>query len=434
MTTSSELLERRQNAVPRGVFNVTPIFAASASGATIIDVEGDAYIDFAGGIGVNNVGHRHPKVAAAIVEQAGRLLHSCFHVVQYEGYVALAERLNQLAPGDHPKKTGLFNSGAEAVENAVKVARRATGRPAIIASRSGFHGRTLLAATLTSKVMPYKAGFGPFAPEVHHLPFAYCYRCPVGREYPGCGLECAELLKKRFVDMVDPESAAALVMEPVAGEGGFLVPPKEYFPRIKEICDEFGVLFIADEVQTGVGRTGSMFAIEQWDVIPDIITSAKSLGGGMPISACTGRSEIMDAPQVGGLGGTYGGNPVSCAAALASLDVVEEEGLLRRAVDLGAKVRTVFEDWAGKFDCIGDVRGLGAMLALELVHDRKTKAPAPDLAKAMVAECAENGLILLSCGNAGNVLRTLMPLVIDDEELERGLNIMEAAFAAVAKG
>lgn len=432
--TSKELLERRQNAVPRGVFNVTSIFAESASGATITDIEGNTYIDFASGIGVNNVGHCHPKVVAAIKAQADKLLHSCFHVVQYEGYVALAERLNALTPGEFAKKTGLFNSGAEAVENAVKVARRATGRPAIIASHSGFHGRTLLASTLTAKVMPYKAGFGPYAPEVYHIPYAYCYRCPVGCEYPSCNIECAELLKKRFVDMVDPAAVAAVILEPVAGEGGFVVPPKEYFPRIKEICEEFGILFICDEVQSGIGRTGTMFAIEQWDVVPDLLTSAKSLGGGMPISALTGKAELMEAPQVGGIGGTYGGNPVSCAAALASLEVAEEEELCGKSNAIGTKVRAVFEDWAKKYDCIGDVRGLGSMLAMELVHDRKTKAAAPTLAKGMVAECEKNGLITLSCGNGGNVIRTLMPLVTTDAELERGLDIMEAALATVTQG
>ncbi|MCJ2165055.1 MULTISPECIES: 4-aminobutyrate--2-oxoglutarate transaminase [unclassified Pseudodesulfovibrio] len=428
------LLERREKAVPRGVTNITSIFADSAKGATITDVEGREYIDFASGIGVNNIGHCHPKVVAAIREQAGKLLHSCYHVVQYEGYVALAERLNKLTPGDFEKKTVLLNSGAEAVENAVKIARHATGRPAVIASGSGFHGRTLLAASLTAKVMPYKAGFGPYAPEIYRIPFAYCYRCPVGCSYPNCNIACADLLKKRFVDLVDPASVAAVILEPVAGEGGFLVPPKEYFPRIKEICEEFGILLIIDEVQTGICRTGTMFAIEQWDVVPDLLTSAKSLGGGMPISAVTGRAELMDAPQVGGLGGTYGGNPVSCAAALAAVDVAENENLAQRSRELGAKVRTAFEDWARKFDCIGDIRGLGSMLALELVHDRKEKTVAPDLAKAMVAECQKNGLIILSCGNGGNVIRTLMPLVSTDQELERGLNIMEAAFASVTQG
>lgn len=434
MTTTNELLKRRQTAVPKGVFNVTSIFADVATGATITDIEGNEYIDFASGIGVNNVGHCHPKVVDAIKEQADKLLHSCFHVVQYEGYVELAEHLNDLTPGDHDKMTGLFNSGAEAVENAVKVARSATGRPAIMATQSGFHGRTLLASSLTAKVMPYKAGFGPYAPEVYRIPYAYCYRCQVGCEYPSCNMKCAELLRKRFVDLVDPASIAAVIMEPVAGEGGFIVPPKEYFPRIKEICEEFGILFIADEVQTGVGRTGKMFAIEHWDVIPDLITSAKSLGGGMPISACTGRAELMDAPQIGGLGGTYGGNPVSCAASLASLKVVESENLCQRSAELGVKVKSIFEDWAKNFDCIGEVRGLGSMLAMELVHDRETKTVAPDLAKAMVVECEKNGLITLSCGNGGNVIRTLMPLVISDDELERGLNIMEAAFATITKG
>ncbi|MGE4193097.1 MAG: 4-aminobutyrate--2-oxoglutarate transaminase [Pseudodesulfovibrio sp.] len=432
--TNEELQKRREKAVPRGVSNAGPIFAAFAKGATVTDVEGREFIDFAGGIGVNNVGHCHPKVVAAVQEQAGKLLHSCYHVVQYEGYVTLAEKLNRLTPGDHAKKTVLVNSGAEAVENAVKIARSATGRQAIVASGSGFHGRTLLASTLTAKIMPYKAGFGPYAPEVYRVPYAYCYRCPVGRSYPGCNLECAELLKKRFVDLVNPESVAAVILEPVAGEGGFVVPPKEYFPRIKEICEEFGILLIIDEVQTGFCRTGTLFAIEQWDLVPDLLTSAKSLGGGTVISACTGRAEIMDAPQVGGLGGTYGGNPVSCAAALAVIDVIETEDLAATSRALGAKIRAAFEDLAKKYDCIGDIRGLGSMLAMELVHDKAAKTPAPDLAKGLVAECQKNGLIILACGNAGNVIRTLMPLTISEAELAKGLSILEAAFAKVVKG
>lgn len=432
--TNEELQRRREKAVPRGVSNAAPVFAAFAEGATVTDVEGREYVDFAGGIGVNNVGHCHPKVVAAVRDQAGKLLHSCYHVVQYEGYVALAEKLNELTPGNHAKKTVLVNSGAEAVENAVKVARRATGRQAVVASGSGFHGRTLLASTLTAKIMPYKAGFGPYAPEIYRVPYAYCYRCPVGRSYPGCNLECAELLKKRFVDLVDPENVAAVILEPIAGEGGFVVPPREYFPRVKEICDEFGILLVIDEVQTGFCRTGTLFAIEQWDVIPDLLTSAKSLGGGTVISACTGRAELMDAPQVGGLGGTYGGNPVSCAAALAVIDVIETEDLAAKSRVLGAEVRAAFEDLAAKYDCIGDIRGLGSMLAMELVHDRASKAPAPDIAKALVAECWKNGLIILACGNAGNVIRTLMPLTISESELAKGLSVLEAAFAGIVKG
>lgn len=431
-TQTQDLMERRTKAVAKGVFNAAPIFAAKGEGAIVTDVDGREFIDFAGGIGVMNVGHSHPKVVAAIKEQAEKLQHSCFHIFMYEGYVALAEKLASLTPGAFPKKAALFNSGAEAVENAVKIARHATGRDGVVVFENGFHGRTLLTMTLTSKVKPYKFGFGPYAPEVYRIPYAYCYRCPVGKEYPSCGVACADLLRKAFINSFAAENTACVLVEPISGEGGFLTPPKEYFPKLKAICEEFGIVFIADEVQTGAARTGKMFAMEHWGVEPDLVCMAKSIGGGMPISAVAGKAELMDAPQVGGLGGTYGGNPVCCAASLAALEVIEEEGLVEKSAALGARLFAAFEDMQNKYSIIGDVRGKGAMIALELVHDRETKEPAADKAKALTAHCIEKGLMLLSCGNYGNVIRTLMPLVITEEQLDRAITIIDEGFAAIA--
>lgn len=430
---SSYLGKLREKVVPKGPFNVTPYFAQNAVGAMITDVEGRELIDFSGGIGVMNVGHSHPKVVAAIQDQAAKFTHTCFHVMMYEMYVELADNLCGLAPGDFPKMVLLTNSGAEAVENTVKAARHYTRRPAIIALEHAFHGRTLLGMSLTAKVKPYKLGFGPFAPEIYRMPAPYCYRCPFGQTYPDCGVHCAEYLKEFFVGHVAAESTAALIAEPILGEGGFITPPPEYFPKIKAICEENGILFIADEIQSGMGRTGKMFAIEHWGVEPDLIASAKSLAAGMPLSAVIGRREIMDDPMVGGLGGTYGGNPVCCRAALAVLEVLKEENLLNRAEALGRSVRKRFEQWQDRFELIGEIRGLGPMLALELVEDRKTKQPAADKTKALVKFAHENGLVLLSCGEFGNVIRVLMPLVITDDQLEQGLAVLEKGLEEVSK-
>jgi 4-aminobutyrate aminotransferase/(S)-3-amino-2-methylpropionate transaminase len=427
------LRARREQAVPRGAFNTTPYFAHHAAGALVWDVDGRELIDFGGGIGVMNVGHSHPKVVAAIKEQAEKFTHTCFHIVMYEPYVSLAEKLCALTPGSFPKMALLANSGAEAVENAVKIARHATKRQGIIALENGFHGRTYLGMTLTSKVKPYKFGFGPFCPEVYRMPAAYCYRCPFGLAYPSCRVACAEHLRDFFIGHVAAENTAAVIVEPVMGEGGFITPPPEYFPRLAAICKEHGIVFICDEIQSGMGRTGRMLAIEHWGVEPDIVTMAKSLAAGMPLSAVIGRRELMEAPQVGGLGGTYGGNPVCCAAALAVLDVFTEEGLLARAEALGLKLRARFDGMQRTFEAIGDVRGLGPMLALELVKDRAGKEPAGDLAKALVKYCYEKGLIILSCGHHGNVIRTLMPLVITDAQLDRGLAIVEEGLTALTK-
>ncbi|HZK48723.1 MAG TPA: 4-aminobutyrate--2-oxoglutarate transaminase [Thermoleophilia bacterium] len=430
--TNQELKQARDKNVPRGPFNVTGLFAAKALNATITDVEGRDYIDFAGGIGVMAVGHCHPKVVAATQDQSALFSHTCFHVVMYEAYVELARKMNEAAPGDFDKKTILLNSGAEAVENAVKIARYATGRDAVIAFEDAFHGRTLMTMSLTSKTMPYKKGFGPFAPEIYRLPYAYCYRCPLALEYPGCGVACADLLTDAFKNYVGADEVAAVIAEPVLGEGGFVVPPKEYFPKVKKICEDNGIVFIADEVQSGFGRTGNIFSIDHWGVAPDLITSAKSLAAGYPLSAVTGRAELMDAPHVGGLGGTYGGNPVSCRAALAVFDIIEHDGLLARADVIGARIRASFDSLAGELEVVGDVRGLGAMVALELVTDRGTKAPAADLTKALVTRALEKGVIMISAGTYGNVIRPLMPLTIDDATLDRGLAIVAESLREVA--
>ncbi|MBT4269709.1 MAG: 4-aminobutyrate--2-oxoglutarate transaminase [Deltaproteobacteria bacterium] len=431
--TNEELLRLRNEHIPQGAVNVAPVFIQKATGALLTDVEGNEYIDFAGGIGVNNVGHSHPKVVQAIKDQAEKFIHTCFHISMYDSYVELAKQLNEMAPGDSPKMTMFANSGAEAVENAVKIARYATGREAIICFENGFHGRTLLGMSLTSKVKPYKFNFGPFAPEIYRVPYAYCYRCSFGLKYPDCQTKCADYLEDYFIGNVAPESTAAIIAEPIQGEGGFITPPPEYFPKLKKICDKYGILLIADEIQTGAGRTGKYLAIEHWGVEPDIITMAKSFAGGMPLSAITGRSELMNKPHVGGLGGTYGGNPVACKAALAVLEILTKEGLIQKAESLGGTIASRFKELQEKHELIGEVRGLGPMLALELVKDRQSKEPAAEETKKLVQLCFEKGLIVLSCGNYGNVIRTLMPLVITDEQLDKGISILDESLEELRK-
>ena len=434
MSRQTEYQALRDRHVPKGPSHATPAFIKEARGAVMIDLDGRELIDFAGGIGVMNVGHSHPKVVAAIQDQAAKFTHTCFHVAMYEPYVDLAARLNELSPGDFHKKTMFANSGAEAVENAVKVARHATGRPAVIALEGSFHGRTLLTMTLTSKVKPYKLGFGPFAPEVYRMPNAYCYRCPFGLRYPSCDVACADYLEEFFIGNVAPEQTAAVIVEPIQGEGGFVTPPPEYFAKLQAICKKYGIVLVIDEVQTAMGRTGKLFAIEHWGIAPDVVTTAKSLAGGLPLSAVTGRAELMDGPHVGGLGGTFGGNPVACSAALAVLEVLLGEGFLARAEALGAEMWRRFEALQRRFEIIGDVRGKGPMLAIELVRDRVKKTPASAETKKLVKLCYEKGLVLIACGNHGNVIRTLMPLVITDEQLDRGFAILDAALSEVSAG
>jgi len=426
---SRALLSRREAAIPRGPANATPIFAAKAEGAIIEDVDGNRYLDFAGGIGCLNIGHRSPRVLSAIREQLEKHLHLCFAVTPYEGYVALAEKLNSLAPGPFPKKSILLNSGAEAIENAVKIARAYTKRPAVICFEDAFHGRTLLTMSLTSKTHPYKAGFEPFASDIYRIPFAYPFR---GRK-DATAETFARHLEDAFQRLVAPESVAALIAEPVLGEGGFVVPPHGYFRLVQAICRKHGILFIADEVQSGFARTGKWFASEHFDIAPDLITMAKSLGGGMPIAAVTGRAEIMDAPGVGSLGGTYCGHPLSCAAALAAIETIEKEGLLARSVAVGERFAQRARGWQAKWPLIGEVRGLGGMCAMELVRNAQTREPADSETKELARFCYEHGLVTITAGTLNNVIRILVPLVVTDEQFAEGLDVLEAGLASIAE-
>jgi len=430
---SRALLARRAEAVPRGVPAVTPIAITHADGALVTDADGNQLIDFGGGIGVVNTGHRHPSIVSAVHDQLDRYAHVCFPVSSYEPYIELAERLNQITPGEHPKRTFLLNSGAEAVENAIKVARAFTGRPAIVCFEHGFHGRTNLAMALTSKVVPYKKGFGPFAPEIYRIPFPYCYRCGERDDsQPGsCCLASRERLEQMFAANVDPDSVAAIILELELGEGGFVPAPHEYVAVLAEFARDHGILFIADEIQTGFGRTGKLFACEHYGLVPDIIVTAKSLAGGFPLAAVTGRSDVLDAPQAGGLGGTYGGNPLACAAALAVIAAMEAEQLPARAARMGDRIRMRFCQWADRFSCIGDVRGLGAMIGMELVQDRVTKIPDKALTIRLQAAALQRGVILLSAGTYGNTIRVLAPLTTSDEILDEGLNVVEQALEFV---
>lgn len=430
---SQALMARRKAAVVHAAFHATPVFVARAEGVTIEDVDGNRLIDFAGGIGCLNTGHRAPSVIEAIRRQLDRFLHTSFNVLPYESYVAVAERLNALTPGKFAKKTVLVNTGAEAVENAVKIARAYTRRPAIISFEDAFHGRTYMAMALTSKTHPYKAGFEPFPGDVYRVPFAYCYRCSYSLKYPSCELHCAQHLEDTFKRVVAAESVAAIIVEPILGEGGFITPPAEFFPILQRICHKHGILIIADEVQTGFARTGALFASERLGLEPDLITMAKSLSGGLPLAAVTGRAEIMDAPGIGGLGGTFGGNPAACEAALAVLDIIEKENLCARANQLGDRFRKRAAQWQSRWELIGEVRGLGAMQALELVRNRATREPADEETKQIAQYCFEHGLITITAGSYGNVIRLLMPLVVTDDEMDEALGVLESAIATVAE-
>jgi 4-aminobutyrate aminotransferase/(S)-3-amino-2-methylpropionate transaminase len=426
---SRALMARREAAIPRGPANATPVFAARAEGAVIEDVDGNRYLDFAGGIGCLNIGHRAPRVLSAIREQIEKYLHLCFAVTPYEGYVALAEKLNALAPGNFPKKTMLVNSGAEAIENSIKIARAYTKRPAVICFEDAFHGRTLLAMSLTSKTHPYKAGFEPFASDIYRIPYAYAYR----GEKDATAETFAHYLEDAFKRSVAPESVAAVIAEPVLGEGGFVIPPRDYFKLLQNICRKHGILFIADEVQSGFARTGKWFASEHFGIEPDLITMAKSLGGGMPIAAMTGRAEIMDAPGAGALGGTYCGHPLSCAAALAAIETIEKEGLLARSTAIGKRFEERACGWQKKWSLVGEVRGLGGMCAIELVRDAQTREPADSETKEIAKYCYQHGLITITAGTFNNVIRILVPLVVSDAQFDEGLDVIEAALASVAE-
>src|ERR1017187_9692547 len=428
---SRALGERRTLAVPRGLSHAPPVYVANAEDAWLEDVDGNRYIDFAGGIGCLNAGHRREPVVSAIRQQLGHFLHTCVQVTPYEGYIRLAERMNLVTPGKFPKKTLLLNSGAEAVENAVKIARAHTGRSGLIAFEDAFHGRTMMALALTSKTHPYKSGFAPLPGDVHRIPYAYCYRCSYGLQYPSCDLFCARHLEDTFKRVVANEEVAAVIAEPVLGEGGFIAPPPDYFKVLIDLCHKYGILFIADEVQSGFGRTGAMFASERYGIEPDLIVTAKSLGGGLPLAAVTGRAEIMDAPAIGGLGGTFAGNPLSCAAALAVLDLFERENLLTRANELGDRFQPRAREWQRRWPIVGDVRGLGGMQAIELVKSQETKTPAADETKQTTQYCYEHGLITITTGSYSNVIRILVPLVATDAQIDEGLGVLESALAAV---
>ncbi|MGE3615168.1 MAG: 4-aminobutyrate--2-oxoglutarate transaminase [Gemmatimonadales bacterium] len=432
---SRALGSRRQAAVPPGVAGGSGIAVVQADNAVLTDADGNRLIDFAGGIGVMNAGHRNPAVVAAVAEQLEHLTHACFAVSSYESYIALAERLNRLTPGDHPKRTLLVNSGVEAIENAVKIARYATGRPGIVVFEHAFHGRTNLGMAMTAKAMPYKKGFGPFAPEIYRVPYPYCYRCPSSRPAAaggalGCCQAGAGYWDRVFAGLVDPSQVAAIVMELEVGEGGFIPAPPEAVAAIAGFARRHGILFVADEIQTGFGRTGRMFASDHFGLVPDLMVTAKSLAGGLPLAAVTGRAEVMDAVHPGGLGGTYGGNPLACAAALAVLDVMERDHLSDRGRAVGETIRRRFEALAARHSGVGDVRGLGAMMALELVTDRSTREPDKDLAVRIQAEALKRGLLLLTTGTFGNVIRVLVPLTVEDAVLDEGLDVLAAAFAA----
>jgi 4-aminobutyrate aminotransferase/(S)-3-amino-2-methylpropionate transaminase len=421
---SRALTARRSQAIPRGVYASTPLFIRHAEGAVLEDVDGNRFIDLGGGIGCANVGHRNARVISAVRAQLDSFLHLCFQVTGYESYVALAEKLNEITPGKFAKKTFLVNSGAEAVENAVKIARAFTGRTAVLSVEDGFHGRTMLGLSLTSKTHPYKEGFGPFLPEVYRIPYGVPANTRLSSRGPMTRSEVAELLDQTFRRVVAAESVAAIVVEPVLGEGGFVVPPEGFLPALAEICREHGIIFIADEIQTGFGRTGELFACTHFGVEPDLILCAKSLGGGMPIAAVTGRAEIMDAPGPGGLGGTFNGNPVSCAAALAVIEEFADGQLLARARMLGEQFQRKASAWQRQHAFIGDVRGVGAMQAMEFVDAKG--------ANRLAAHCLKNGVLVLTAGTYGNVVRLLMPLTITDEEYHQALQILEDGLHVVA--
>ncbi|MFL6137979.1 MAG: 4-aminobutyrate--2-oxoglutarate transaminase [Frankiaceae bacterium] len=426
---SRELAARRSAAVPRGMGTTMPVFAARAGGGVLEDVDGNVFVDFGAGIAVTNVGSSSPEVVRAVREQAEAFVHTCAMITPYEGYVAVCEELNRRTPGSFEKRSMLVNSGAEAVENAVKVARAATGRPAVVTFEHAFHGRTLLTMTLTAK-LTYKQGFGPFAPEVYRLPFSYPYRCPTGSPYDDCAGSCAAHAIDKMTREIGPRAIAALVVEPVLGEGGVIVPGNGFLPTLAAFCRDNGIVLVADEVQTGLGRTGAWFASEHEGLEPDIVTTAKGIAGGLPLAGVTGRAELMDAVHPGGLGGTFGGNPVACAAALATIRQIEQDGLVDRSRAIGERLSGRLRALQRSTGVIGDVRGRGAMVGMELVRPG-TRAPAPETATRLLAACHAEGLLLLRAGTYDNVVRIIPPLVISDELVDDGLSVIEKALAAL---
>ena len=427
---SQELLARRDAAVARGIAITLPVFVTRAGGGVLVDVDGNSLIDFGSGIAVVNVGNSAEHVVANVREQVGELTHTCFMITPYEGYVAVCEQLARLTPGDHEKRSALFNSGAEAVENAVKISRAATGRQAVVVFDHAYHGRTNLTLALTAKNMPYKHSFGPFAPEIYRMPMAYPFRWPTGPER--CGEEAAAEVVTAIDKQLGAENVACLVIEPIQGEGGFVVPGEGFLPRLADYCRSHGIVFVADEVQTGFARTGAWFACEHEGVVPDLVATAKGIAGGLPLAAVTGRAELMDSVHAGGLGGTFGGNPVACAAALGAIRTIEEQGLVGAARRIGEVMLPRLRALQQRFPVVGDVRGRGAMVAVELVEPG-TKTPDPAVTQQLAKACHADGLVVLTCGTYGNVLRFLPPLVMPDHLLDEGLAIVERAFAGLAE-
>jgi 4-aminobutyrate aminotransferase/(S)-3-amino-2-methylpropionate transaminase len=420
---SAELLRLRDQYVPKGVYHIAPIFVEKGKGALVVDVDGNEYIDFCSGISTLNIGHCNDEVISAIKEQADKYLHTCFHTLMYESYVNLAKKLTEITPGSFPKQVLLTNSGAEAVENAIKIARRYTGRRGIIAFENAFHGRTALTMGLTSQVKYYKYGFGPFDPSIQRFSYAYSYRAPFGIDADKYADYCVKKIEDSFKTYTPAEETAAIIVEPVLGEGGYVAPPAGFIKGLRRICDEYNMLLIADEVQSGMGRTGKMWAIEHYDVVPDILLSAKGLGGGLVISAVVGRKDIMDSVDTGGIGTTFGGNPLSCVAALKTVEIIQS--LLPQATRLGKFTTDRLNQMKQKYDLIGDVRGLGCMIGIEFVKDRSTKEPAADEVKKIQQKCCERGLLIMTCGPLHNVFRLMFPLVISEDDIEKGLDIFE---------
>ena len=426
---SKALIDQRSDLVPPGVYLVQPVSIASSKGAVLTDVDGNTLLDFTSGIGVTSLGHCVDEIVETISDQAGKLIHSCIHVANYEPYVALAKRLTEITPGSYKKRALMLNSGSEAVENAVKIVRQSTGRKNILSFENSFHGRTYMAMTLTGKWDPYKVGFEPFVPGVYFTPFPYSYRCPWGTDdKEECGKAAIHHIEKSiFKTQVDPSTVGAVITEPVQGEGGFIDPPKNFLPMLKELCEEHGIMLIDDEVQTGFGRTGKMWAIEHYGVEPDLMTMAKAIASGLPLSAVVARDVLMKDIYPGSLGGTFGGNPVACATALKVIEIIKREKIVDKSAKLGRKLRKRLDEFHSKYESIGEVRGLGPMLAMEFVKDRKSKKPDPETSSAVMKECLKNGLMTLKAGLYNNVIRLHPPLTIEDEHLETGLGILEAA-------
>lgn len=429
---SEELAALQREYVPQAVYNVTSIYVQSCQNSFVKDLEGRNYIDFASGIACINTGHRNPEVIQAIREQVDKYLHVCFHVTPYEPYIRLAQKLSNMAPGNFKKNAFFVNSGAEAVENAVKIARY-SGKPTVICFENAFHGRTNFCMSITGSVHPYKYRFTTRDPSIHRIPYAYCYRCSFKLEYPTCNMHCVEYIRNTLDVHLSPDETSSIIVEPIQGEGGFIVPPKEFIQGLRNVCDDYGILLIADEVQSGIGRTGKMFAIEHYNVVPDIITLAKALGGGLPLGGVIGRRDLMNNIHVGGLGGTFGGNPLSCVAALKSLEIIERD-LINRVDSLSKYLMQRLNEIADKYDVIGDVRGIGLMVGVELVEDKKTKKPAKQARNQILSDCHKNGLLIIGAGSYKNVIRFLPPLSISEALLKNGLDIFEDSIKKLPTG